>query len=174
MRNDRTPWKESRSLSTLIIQIKVINIMTQATAVKPAVEVKTCATCPHFDNFHEKNGRGWCNQFNHFCREHYEITSDCITSSDLVVNHELEDNLDLFPNVDFEELDAFPISNCLSWIPLRIYPFRDRRTRGWVRPTLFWVSRRKYCKGNQSRISDRLGRNEENWDSDRPSYSSSW
>ena len=44
--------------------------MTQAIVTKPAVyakrsplgEVKTCSTCPHFNDFHEENGRGWCNQ----------------------------------------------------------------------------------------------------------------
>lgn len=96
------------------------------TAVKPVLEVKTCATCPYFDNFQESNGAAsegskvvedddmgayalrWCKLFDHQAREYHEITNDCITSSDFVVSHELEDNLDLFPNVDFEELDAFP------------------------------------------------------------------
>ena len=82
--------------------------MTQATVVKPAVEVKTCSVCPHFNNFHEPNGRGWCELFNGYVREKHEETEGCINSSDLLVSHELEDNLALFPNVNYEELQAFP------------------------------------------------------------------
>lgn len=86
--------------------------MTQATASAPAVEKGTCSTCPHFDNFHEKNDRGWCQLFNHQAREHHEITNDCINSSDLVVSQELKDNAEcaeaLFTNINHEELQAFP------------------------------------------------------------------
>ena len=90
--------------------------MTQATVSTPAVEVKikegkertTCSVCPHFNNFHEPNGRGWCEQFNHQVREHHQTTNDCIIASDLLFSHELENNLALFPNVDFEKLEAFP------------------------------------------------------------------
>jgi len=88
--------------------------MTQATAVKPAVEVKNCATCPYFDNFHEANGRGWCKLFDHQAREHHEITNDCIVSSDLAVSVELEDNLDIFPNINIEELEAFPTEEIID------------------------------------------------------------
>ena len=90
--------------------------MTQAIVTKPAVyakrsplgEVKTCSTCPHFNDFHEENGRGWCNQFNHQAREYHEETNDCLISSEPVISHDLEDNLDLFPGIDFDELEAFP------------------------------------------------------------------
>ncbi|MGB5634935.1 MAG: hypothetical protein WBM44_15185 [Waterburya sp.] len=78
--------------------------MTYATAVKP-VEAKTCSTCPYFNNFQEPNGRGWCKLFDHQARKHHQQTLDCISSSDLEISHELEDNLDIFSNV---ELDAFP------------------------------------------------------------------
>ena len=81
--------------------------MTQATAVQPASQIKTCSVCPHFDNFHEPNGRGWCELFNDYAREHHEETQDCINSSESIISHELEDNLDLFPDVNFEKLDAF-------------------------------------------------------------------
>lgn len=84
--------------------IKVLKIMTHTTAVKP-VEAQTCSTCPYFQNFHEPNGRGWCKLFEHQAREHHQQTNDCISSSDLEISHELEDNLDIFSNV---ELDAFP------------------------------------------------------------------
>ena len=82
--------------------------MTQATVVKPAIEVKTCSCCPHFNNFHEPNGRGWCELFNGYVREKHEETEGCINSSDLLVSHELEDNLALFPDIDFKKLKAFP------------------------------------------------------------------
>lgn len=73
--------------------------MTQATSVKPAVEVQTCASCPCFDDFQEHNGRGWCKLFDHNCRKQHEQTQDCINSSDLEVSHELKDNLEFFPEV---------------------------------------------------------------------------
>ena len=88
--------------------IKVLNIMTQATATKPIIGIRTCSTCPHFNSFNEINGRGWCNQFNHQAREYHEETNDCLISSEPVISHDLEDNLDLFPGIDFDELEAFP------------------------------------------------------------------
>ena len=81
--------------------------MTQATATT-LVEVKTCSNCLHFNNFHKSNGRGWCQLFDRQAREHHEITNDCITSSDLTISYELEDNLDVFPDINLEELEAFP------------------------------------------------------------------
>ena len=79
--------------------------MSQLTVTKPAVETKTCADCPYFDDFQESSGRGWCGLFNHYCRSHHEQTGNCVNSSDLEVTHELEDNLEFFPNLG---LDAFP------------------------------------------------------------------
>ena len=90
------------------------------TVIKPTSQAKTCSTCPHFDNFHELSKRGWCQLFNHQAREHHQVTNDCINSSTSewnkpnqvrrflasksVISHELEDNLALFPNVNFEGL----------------------------------------------------------------------
>ena len=88
--------------------------MTQTVLTK-AVEVETCATCPYFENFHESNGRGWCKLFDHQAREHHEITNDCIVSSDLAVSVELEDHLDIFPDLDLEELEAFPTEEILEF-----------------------------------------------------------
>ena len=103
--------------------------MTQATAAKPAVEVKTCSTCPYFDNFHEPNGRGWCQLFDHFSREHHEVTNDCIVSSDLAVSVELEDNLDIFSDIDLEELDVRNAPAGKLWIlnpeNLRAFPTEE-------------------------------------------------
>ncbi|MCC0175818.1 hypothetical protein I4641_02330 [Waterburya agarophytonicola K14] len=114
MRNDRPPSKDCDRSLHLNKSIKVFNIMTQATATKLAVEVKNCATCLYFDNFHESNGRGWCKLFDHQAREHHEITNDCIVSSDLAVSVELEDNLDIFPDIDLEELEAFPTEEIID------------------------------------------------------------
>lgn len=52
----------------------------QSTVVKPS-ELKTCSTCPHFRNYQESNGRGWCEMFNHQARQHHEQTNDCILST---------------------------------------------------------------------------------------------
>ena len=79
--------------------------MVQATALKPAVEVKTCSQCPHFKNFNEPNDRGWCTLFDHYARENHEKTNDCVLSSEIPISHELEDNLTFFPNINF---DPFP------------------------------------------------------------------
>jgi len=85
--------------------------MTYATAVHPGIEERTCPNCPHFDNFHEPNGRGWCRLFDHDCKVHHEQTQDCINSSDLQVSHELEDNLEFFHNLDS---DAFPTEEVID------------------------------------------------------------
>ena len=89
--------------------------MTQATAVKPVVE-QTCSTCPYFQNFNESNGRGWCQLFDHQAREYHQQTNDCIISSDLEISHELEDNLALFPEVEFDEIEvaAFPTEEIID------------------------------------------------------------
>ena len=73
-----------------------------------AVEAQTCSTCPHFNDFHETNHRGWCNQFDHHVRGHHQATNDCLISSEPIASHQLEDNLALFPDVHFQESDAFP------------------------------------------------------------------
>lgn len=50
------------------------------TKTAKAAATKTCSTCPNFDNFHESNGRGWCEQFNHFVRGSHEETQTCSNS----------------------------------------------------------------------------------------------
>lgn len=74
-------------------------------AEKPTVRTLTCAQCPHFNNYHDPMGRGWCKLFDHQAREHHQQTNDCVVSSDPEFSHELEDNLSIFSNID---LDAFP------------------------------------------------------------------
>jgi len=64
--------------------------MTYATVTTPGIETRTCANCPHFNNFRELNGRGWCKLFDHDCKAHQEMTGDCINSSDTITSHELE------------------------------------------------------------------------------------
>ena len=63
-------------------------------------------------------GRGWCELFDHQARAHHKQTNDCSISSDLIVSHELEDNLALFPNVNFEELQAFPTEEIIDEVDL--------------------------------------------------------
>lgn len=60
-----------------------------------------------------RHGCGWCNLFNQPAKEHHQMTQGCILNGSLnveedevVVTHELEDNLTFFPEVDFDELDA--------------------------------------------------------------------
>jgi hypothetical protein len=43
----------------------------------------TCSQCPHFHNFNESNGRGWCNLFAVAARKHHLRTNDCDLHSDL-------------------------------------------------------------------------------------------
>jgi len=59
--------------------------MPQTTVVEPT----TCSTCPNFKNFHEPNGRGWCQLFDQKAREHHQQTNDCILSSDTSSEKEL-------------------------------------------------------------------------------------
>ena len=110
--------------------IKVLNIMSQATVIKPVVEQQTCSTCPHFNNYYEpigyadstaegrRNapafGKGWCKLFDQQAREHHEITNDCVISLDSIISHELQDNLGLFPDINFEELKAFPTEEVIE------------------------------------------------------------
>lgn len=123
-------------------------MMAQSIAVKPALQAKTCSTCPHFDNFHEPNRRGWCELFNRQAREHHQVTDDCIHSSTsewnkpnqvrrflaskLVISHELEDNLALFPDVNFEELEAFPTE--VVELDRDGYPMMETAPTGYFSP----------------------------------------
>ena len=82
--------------------------MTHGTAIHPVSKTETCSTCPYFNNYIETNGKGWCNLFDHQARKHHRITNDCVISSDLAISYELENNLSIFPNVNLDELEAFP------------------------------------------------------------------
>jgi hypothetical protein len=57
----------------------------------------TCAQCPHFNDYQESNGRGWCHLFNRQARANHQQTNDCIVSSDLETfpTKEIEDEADL-------------------------------------------------------------------------------
>lgn len=80
--------------------------MAQSTAIHPPT--KTCSTCPHFDDYRDPDGRGWCELFDHRARQHHEQTNDCLVSSESFISHDLEDNLHIFPNLNFDGLNAFP------------------------------------------------------------------
>ena len=96
----------------------------QATTTKPVAEVKTCSTCPHFNNYHQLNARGWCELFNHQVRKHHTITNDCVQSSNLITSHELADNLDIFPDVDSEQLEAFPTDEIKDELDIPHSPYQ--------------------------------------------------
>lgn len=68
----------------------------------------TCSTCPNFNDYRDPDGRGWCQLFNHPARQYHKQTNDCLVSGEPVISHELEDNLDIFPHLNFDGLDAFP------------------------------------------------------------------
>ena len=59
--------------------------MTQATAIHPAIDAKTCSTCPYFSNYIETNGKGWCNLFDRQARTHHEQTNDCVVNSETAI-----------------------------------------------------------------------------------------
>ncbi|PSB08786.1 hypothetical protein C7B62_15605 [Pleurocapsa sp. CCALA 161] len=37
----------------------------------------TCAQCPHFNDYQESNGRGWCRLFEQAAKTHHHRTNDC-------------------------------------------------------------------------------------------------
>ncbi|MBW4533211.1 MAG: hypothetical protein KME09_04675, partial [Pleurocapsa minor HA4230-MV1] len=37
----------------------------------------TCAQCPHFNDYQETNGRGWCGLFEQAAKTHHRRTNDC-------------------------------------------------------------------------------------------------
>lgn len=51
--------------------------MTYASKVKPESKTETCSQCPHFNDYNESNGRGWCGLFEQKARKHHERTKDC-------------------------------------------------------------------------------------------------
>jgi len=44
----------------------------------------TCATCPYFQDFGERDGRGWCQLFDQTARQHHARTGDCEREIDVV------------------------------------------------------------------------------------------
>ena len=58
-------------------------MMTQSIVVKPASQTNTCDQCPHFQDFHEPNGRGWCELFDRMAKQHHQRTHDCDLTSSL-------------------------------------------------------------------------------------------
>ena len=120
--------------------------MTQSIAFKPALQAKTCFSCPHFNNYHEPKyievddrtisnpqyHKGWCELFNHQAWENHEETQDCINSSKSIFSHELQDNLAFFPNVNFEELKAFPTE--VIELDRDGYPIAETAATGYFSP----------------------------------------
>lgn len=59
--------------------------MAHVISDKLLTQRNTCFTCPNFSNFHESNGRGWCELFDHQARAHHEMTNDCVVSSQTLI-----------------------------------------------------------------------------------------
>jgi len=53
--------------------------MTYLTTIKPTEQHPTCATCPFFDDFHDRD-RGLCQVFDRVRKRHNPRTSDCVRS----------------------------------------------------------------------------------------------
>ena len=52
-------------------------MMTQTITLKPVSKTGTCSQCPHFNDYNESNGRGWCNLFGQQARKHHQRSNDC-------------------------------------------------------------------------------------------------
>ena len=79
--------------------------MTQATALKPAAELKTCSQCPNFNDHLYSKSKGWCELFNLPARSFHLQTNDCILSDTSTAD--TESNLDsIFANYSPEEQEA--------------------------------------------------------------------
>lgn len=70
-------------------------------------EDKTCASCPHFNNFNESSGRGWCQLFDHQAREHHQQTNDCVVNSK---TKKVEEELETFPTEEIIDEADLPHS----------------------------------------------------------------
>ncbi len=44
----------------------------------------TCAACPYFQDFGERDGRGWCQLFDQTARQHHKRTEDCDKETEAV------------------------------------------------------------------------------------------
>ena len=80
--------------------------MTQATALKPASEVKTCSQCPNFNNRFYSKSKEWCELFNLPAKTHHEQTNHCILNSETTTADPESFLEDIFANYSPEELEA--------------------------------------------------------------------
>ncbi len=53
----------------------IVAMTTTQTLERPIQS--TCTTCPYFQDFGERNGRGWCHLFDQTARQHHARTGDC-------------------------------------------------------------------------------------------------
>jgi hypothetical protein len=86
----------------------------QSTVVKPS-ESKTCSTCPHFHNYKESNGRGWCDLFNHQARQQHEQTNDCVLSESLENEQEISNDNDAETTItdSTSTVRTIDVTNCI-------------------------------------------------------------
>ena len=52
-------------------------MMTHQLIAQPASKTETCSQCPHFNDFDDAVGRGWCRLFEQQARKHHQRTNDC-------------------------------------------------------------------------------------------------
>ena len=58
---------------------KVDNGQEQVWLIESALDhySSSCSQCPHFNDYQESNGRGWCGLFEQAARTHHQRTNDC-------------------------------------------------------------------------------------------------
>ncbi|HHP7231640.1 MAG TPA: hypothetical protein ACFCUY_12380 [Xenococcaceae cyanobacterium] len=66
------------------------------------VTTTTCDECPNFQDFHEPNGRGWCNLFDRSARQHHPRTHDCDLNSSSLYPTDIELPEEDLPYSEFE------------------------------------------------------------------------
>jgi hypothetical protein len=91
----------------------------QSTTVKPS-ESKTCSTCPHFNNYKEPNGRGWCELFDHHARQHHEQTNDCVLESDSQSEEEISNDAETTIKTSTSTVHIIDLTDCIPDITANI------------------------------------------------------
>jgi len=71
--------------------------MTTQTLERPIQS--TCATCPYFQDFGERDGRGWCQLFDQTARQHHKQTGDCKQEIEAVESAQQEPVLRIKPQL---------------------------------------------------------------------------
>ena len=83
-------WKYKISNGGVCFEKEESALLRYEDKSSPNTFPNTCSTCSNFQDYHDANGRGWCNQFNHQARTHHLKTNNCIISSQTVTQIEEE------------------------------------------------------------------------------------